>query len=416
MLRNWSHIIYKITQQIWFTAVCYGLFGVFTALLGLFLKDFLPSIELINVGAEAVESILKILATSMLTVATFSLTTMVSAFGNASSSATPRVTQLLLEDQTAQRSLATFIGAFLYSIVGIVALATKSYGEQGRFILFISTILVIIVIVVTFFRWISKLSTLGLMNENIYRVKEATKKAILSYAQILQPQTGEEKSYFIPLYNKNTGYVVSINFKALDELCSKYDVECSIQSLPGRFLYPETCLLKLNKVITEEKQDELRCCFIVEDTRSFDQDPRFGLIVLSEVASKALSPGINDPGTAISVLNSGAEIFSLWHEVDKAQKLNQAKFFKNITICPLQTKCLFEDFFGPIMRDGASLIEVVLRSQKVLASLKNLSPDLFEEQSRAQAERGLEMAVNSLSNNYDKDKALSLFKKNWNSI
>lgn len=36
--------------------------------------------------------------------------------------------------------------------------------------------------------------------------------------------------------------------------------------------------------------------------RSFHMDPRFGLTTLAEIASRALSPGINDPGTAIDVI------------------------------------------------------------------------------------------------------------------
>jgi uncharacterized membrane protein len=39
--------------------------------------------------------------------------------------------------------------------------------------------------------------------------------------------------------------------------------------------------------------------------------PRFGLITLSEIASRALSPAVNDPGTAIQIISSHVRLFSL---------------------------------------------------------------------------------------------------------
>lgn len=84
-----------------------------------------------NIVAEAVDSILQIIANSMLAITVFSLSTMVAAYAKASAGATPRATELLLQDNTAQNALSTFIGAFLYSLVGIIALYMGVYGESG---------------------------------------------------------------------------------------------------------------------------------------------------------------------------------------------------------------------------------------------------------------------------------------------
>ncbi|MEJ1268514.1 DUF2254 family protein [Pantoea ananatis] len=78
------------------------------------------------------DNILNILASSMLAVTTFSLSTMVTAFGSATTHVTPRAMKLVVEDSTTQNVLATFIGSFLFSLVGIIALNMGAYGEQGR--------------------------------------------------------------------------------------------------------------------------------------------------------------------------------------------------------------------------------------------------------------------------------------------
>src|SRR3546814_17845649 len=97
----------------------------------------------------------------MLAVTTFSLSTRVAAYGAASSGVTPRATTLVIEDTTTQNALATFIGSFLFSLVGIIALSTGAYGVQGRVLLFAVTIGVVILIVYMLLRWINHLSKLG---------------------------------------------------------------------------------------------------------------------------------------------------------------------------------------------------------------------------------------------------------------
>lgn len=84
-----------------------------------------------KVGAEAVDNILNILASSMLAVTTFSLSIMVTAYGSATTNVTPRATRLVVEDVTTQNVLATFIGSFL--LKWSTKLATALEFFQYRF-------------------------------------------------------------------------------------------------------------------------------------------------------------------------------------------------------------------------------------------------------------------------------------------
>ncbi|KER81756.1 DUF2254 family protein, partial [Xanthomonas arboricola] len=167
MLTKWKLALGKLTKRMWFRSTLYGVLGVITALAGAFLRFLIPDGLATQIGADSVGNILTILAASMLTVTTFSLSTMVSAYGSASSSATPRAARLLIEDTRAQGALATFIGAFLFSIVGLIALSTGLYGDNGRLVLFGATIAVIIVITITLLRAIEQFSRFGRLGETI---------------------------------------------------------------------------------------------------------------------------------------------------------------------------------------------------------------------------------------------------------
>jgi uncharacterized membrane protein len=109
----------------------------------------------------------------------------------------------------------------------------------------------------------------------------------------------------------------------------------------------------------------VRGAFSVSDERSFDQDPRFGLCVLAEIASRALSPAINDPGTAIDVMGRAVRILGVWADDDPKARVE----YPHVHVPGLSLADLFDDIFAPIARDGAGIAEVQIRLQKTFVAL-----------------------------------------------
>lgn len=64
--------------------------------------------------------------------------------------------------------------------------------------------------------------------------------------------------------------------------------------------------------LSEKVEAELIEAFVVGDQRTFDNDPRFGLVVLAEIADRALSPAVNDPSTAIDVIGTLTRLLCNW--------------------------------------------------------------------------------------------------------
>ena len=79
MTARWQWILKQIGKRLWFRASLFSLLGVVSALLALAFKDYVPESLANSVGADAVDKILNIIAISMLTVTTFSLSIMVAA-------------------------------------------------------------------------------------------------------------------------------------------------------------------------------------------------------------------------------------------------------------------------------------------------------------------------------------------------
>ncbi len=386
MFSKWQWLLTQLGRKLWLRSALFALLAVFTALIAipveLFIKDPFP----FSIGAESVGQILNILASSMLAVTTFSLSVMVSAYTAASSSATPRATKLVRQDSTTQNVLATFIGSFLFSLVGIIALSTDLYGDNGRLILFAVTIGVVVIIVVTMLRWIEHLSMLGRLGETTNRVEEAASRAIQQ--RIDYPCLGARRldwdklpNYFDrQIYPAQTGYIQHIDISRLNHYGEQYDSEISVLTEPGQFIHPAEAIASFEGELTEEIENAVRSAFTVGNERSFDQDPRFGLSVLAEIASRALSPAVNDPGTAIDVISRTVRLLSPWREHVRIEDDDEKIVYPHVRVSEIQLEGLFEDVFLPIARDGAGMIEIQLRLQRTLLALKRLCPDCFAEQ------------------------------------
>ncbi|NLD70078.1 MAG: DUF2254 domain-containing protein [Limnobacter sp.] len=391
---RWAWVIANLARQLWFRASLFSVAAVATALLAWFVKPWIPADWPSLVGADAVDGILGILGSSMLTVTVFSLTTMVSAYSAASTNVTPRATRLLLEDSTSQNALSTFLGAFLFALVGIVALSTGLYGDSGRLVLFVATMFVLLVIVVTLLRWITHLSTLGQMGDTIERVENAAMSVFEEYlAQPLlgaAPKRGPNPPGGHLVLGEQVGYLLHIDIEALARAAGD-DGTVHVCSLPGSFVHRRQALAWVS-FDDPDRHDEVARAFSIGVQRGYDQDPRFGLIVLAEIASRSLSAAVNDSGTAISVLGALVRILDRWSRRDESP----APRYERVFVPELDIDDLFDDAFAPIARDGAGIVEVGLRLQKSLAMLAAVGDAETRDAARRLSALALEHASCSL--------------------
>lgn len=397
-------LLVRMTRRLWFRAALYALVGVATALFGAMLRPWLPEGMATRIGAAAVGNILGILAASMLTVTTFSLSTMVAAYSTAGSHATPRAAILLVEDSIAQRALATFIGVFLFSVVGLIALSTGIYGDSGRLVLFGVTIVVIVVIVVTLLRWIDQLSRLGRVAETIDRVEQAARQALRERAEAptLHAAAWEPPPEdAMAVCSDRIGYIAHVDLAAVQSLAESHGLRVWIDACTGHFTTPNQPLARVSPPVAGAVLQPLIDAFVITDQRDFTHDPRFGLIVLTEVAQRALSPAVNDPGTAIDVIGTVTRLLCEWaqaarHAGGDGHRAPPAARHSLVHVRALDPRDLLEDVYAPLARDGAGMLEVHVRLHKSLATLAAQNNPALRKAAHIQAERALQLAAPQL--------------------
>jgi uncharacterized membrane protein len=354
------------------------------------------------ITTDSIETLLTIISTSMLVIATFAVASMVSAYASASSTATPRSFSLVISDDVSQNALSTFIGAFIFSIVALIALKNGYYDKASRFVLFALTLMILAMVIITFVRWVDRIARLGRLGGTIDKVEAATAAALQRRRcapTLLGVPAGQRHNGGQAIYGGTIGYVQRVDVTALQTFAEKSRVRITVAALPGTFSAPGRALAYVaadSGDLSYIDTSQIGKAFLIGGDRQFDEDPRFGLVVLSEIASRALSPAVNDPGTAIAIIGTFVRLFALWSEPIEEGDTRTSECDR-VEVPKISLWDMFDDAFTAIARDGAGTIEVAGRLQKAFESLASIGDGAMRDAARHHARLALARAENMLS-------------------
>ena len=400
----------QLSKLLWLRATLYAVTAVGAALIAHALGPLAPAPFVEALSEDAAEELLNIMASSMLAVATFSLATLVAASAAITTNASPRAAALMLDDRSAQNALAAFVGAFVFSIVGLIATSLNYYDRESLFVLFAETLAVLAFVVLRLLGWVDQLSRIGRVSEAVDRVEAAARKALSHRSSFLggvpaegAPPDAED------LRADQVGYVQHIDVARLDQIAKKHDLVIHLQVLPGAFLPLSRTVMQVQGSLNESCKKALVSAVVIGGARTFEQDPRFGLVVLGEIASRALSPAVNDPGTAIDAVGTAVRLLSVWGEEHWEQPPTAT--YERVHVPALSASEVFEDVFRPIARDGAPLLEVGIALQKGFRDLATAEATGFRDAARHHSGRALRLAEAALVLDEDKDQLRALSRE-----
>lgn len=395
-------------HALWLRVCLYALLSLVISLITFVLRRALPETLLGGVDADAVMPVLTILASSMLAVSTFSLNVMVSAHRAAASASTPRVHRLLLQDTTTQSVLSAFIGAFIFALTTIILFRAGFYGDEEAIVVLAITTVVVAIIIVAMLRWIGHLSHLGSLDNSldvaaneVRRSLSATRRRPCIGATPLTPETvlPEETT---PILAPRTGYLQLIDIAELAS-CAKSHGAVYVLKRPGQLVFKNTMIAQVAGTLPDSVRDKLSSAFVIGTDRTHELDPEFSLLTLSEIASKALSPGVNDPGTAIAVINRVTSLF--WDALDQSV---EAPKHPEVFMPAPGAEDLIEAAFAATARDGAGQIEVAEALRRNLLQLASSDDPHMARAATAMAARALAYAEEALTLEQTRDRLRAL--------
>lgn len=370
LLRKARHYTRKLGVRV----ILMGLLAVLAVGISQWVELHVPATLSRSLDGAAADRLLQLIANAMLAVTIFSITVMVSVYQSSSTQWTPRVHRLIMLDRTTQNTLAIFIGAYVYALMGIILRELGVYDDDRAFVLFWMTVLVLAIIVIYLIRWVLHLQEFGQLTNTTRQIEEVAracfKDRLATPCLGAKPLVADVPDGAECLKAWDSGYIQRIYPEALNAVAQDCGVTLYMTQNIGAYVHLNAPLLWVDDAQNIEDWDAFcaRICdvIVLSDLRSYDQDPRFGVLVLGEIGSKALSPGVNDPGTAIDVITRIARVLSEY--TDETQGASEAAF-EHVYVSPLDPRDLLLDGFASLARDGAAVVEVQERLQHTLSNL-----------------------------------------------
>jgi len=270
-------------------------------------------------GPEGARGVLEVIAGSIVTVTSLTFSLTVVALQMAAGQYSPRVLRNFLRDRGNQVVLATFLGTFAFSIV--VLRTIRSGDEQG------ASFVPQLAVTVALLLMLASLSALVYFIHHLtqsIRVEEIMRKVEGDTLDCIERNAAdgdgdggefepddlpEPPPHALELQVQGSGRLQAVKPRVLMRLATERDLVIRVRPTVGESLTEGTVLAWIWSPNDDQRPDEdgaLRDGFReglrVGNERTLQQDVAFGVRQLVDIAVRSMSPGINDPATAVTAI------------------------------------------------------------------------------------------------------------------
>lgn len=267
-------------------------------------------------GPEAARSILEIIASSLITVTSLTFSLTVVTLQLASSQFSPRLLRTFTQDRFVHNTLALFLATFAFSLTVLRSVRVET-SKGGGFVpeiavtaAFLLT-LASVVGLILFLAHLTRQIRVETMLKNVHRDADRT------LARIYPEESAERNAYLfpegkaLPLKAPSSGFLTRVDEKSLVAAAAEANCAISVDIAPGTSVVSGLPIMRawaandnpLNGERLQNLERKTARAMKIGFERTSTQDPSFGLQQLLDVTDKALSPGVNDPTTAVHALS-----------------------------------------------------------------------------------------------------------------
>ncbi|MEU4244725.1 DUF2254 domain-containing protein [Actinoplanes sp. NPDC026619] len=267
-------------------------------------------------GPEAARTVLSVLAGSLVTVTSLTFSLTVLTLQLASSQFSPRLLRTFTRDRLVHVSLGLLLGTFTYAVT-VLRTVRASLSDQQAFLPQVAVTvayvlaLVSVLTLVVFLAHLSRQIRVEWMLREVHADTAVTMRRLLSDAPgagVTAPRAPPVPAEAVPLCATASGFFTSIDESMLLATTINAEAVMYVDRLPGDSLIAGTPIaqawpLRAAGPLNAADRDRLQKCVAatldVGFERTAAQDIAFGLRQIVDVTVKALSPGVNDPTTAV---------------------------------------------------------------------------------------------------------------------
>lgn len=261
------------------------------------------------------QGLLTIIATSMLGLMGVVFSISIVALQLASTQFSPRVLRTFLRDRKNQYVLGQFAATFVYAIIVLARFQLDEDGDAIYTSLSVSVgFFLVLACLAAFIYFIHHMSRSLRVVHIIEAVAVETRLAI-DYSYPVEPDEVDDPAPLLagePVavlpFDRPSGVIAAVDWHALARLAAEHDCVLHIRPAVGEYVartMPFCEVRAADPSVTSRVPPvgELLAAFDVGPERTMFQDVGFGFRQLVDIAEKALSPAVNDPTTAVQVLD-----------------------------------------------------------------------------------------------------------------
>ncbi|MFA9556515.1 DUF2254 domain-containing protein [Evansella sp. AB-rgal1] len=309
-----KRITLQLKDSIWVRPLVYCIISLAISLLVIYvdveLNDFLnnhiPRYLLTSVDLAHV--ILGTISAALVTMTTITFSTIMVVLTTYTSQFSPRILKGFLTKPSTMRVLGIFLGGFVYSILSLLFMRNSTIDNE----VISATIGVLVAFIcLGFFAYFihnvaSSIQVNNLLNQlsidainTVQREKDAYKSYKTKTVNIISKSVDYPDS--LEVNGKTFGYIQLIDFQGLFSLAVENGYLIELNQHIGHYVTNKSKLLTIHHHGGKIDFD-IHDYITIGDDRTSVQDVEFCLLKIVEIALRAISPGINDPNTAIDCI------------------------------------------------------------------------------------------------------------------
>jgi uncharacterized membrane protein len=347
--------------------ISFGLFCLALSTLAIERWDLVSQIKqkvpyLFITDIDTARDILSTLIGGILSLTVFSFTMVMVVLSQASSNFSPRLLPGLVSNRRHQLILGFYVGTLIYCIIILISLGAYVTAENTIGLSVTTAAVLGVLCVGLFVSFIHNISAAvqiqNIIGELYHKTDKNLEKALSEDGRKI-PLRKVGDSDWHEIKSIKTGYFQQFEPRFMGSNLEKRNVQVLSVNYPGQHIWDGDTLFKTNEPLSDEEISSLLfCCHISEDLHDGDH-AYLALIKLMEIAVRAMSPGVNDPGTATSVVHKLGYLMS---------KMVQLPNFTSESIKPdgvvvfrsmITIDFLFENIIQPIRYYGKKDVRVL---------------------------------------------------------
>ena len=302
-----------LSETFWLVPAAMVAAGIFLAvgLISLDRNDIVPdwlisSPWLYDGGGTGARTLLGAVASSTIGVAGTVFSINIAALSLAAGQMGPRLLRNFTRDRGNQVTLGAFLGTFSYALMVLRSVRTQSEGEFVPHLALSVSILLAFVCVATLVFFVGHMA--GRINVDTVidlvsgEVQSAVKRLMVTEAQPAPPPLRRSGLGATCVTDSRRGYLQHLDEDGLADWAVEHKTAIRLLVRPGDYVFPGAPIAVLTAP-AEGAEAAIRNATALGGQRVSSSDLEFAVRQLVEVAVRALSPGINDPHTAMSILD-----------------------------------------------------------------------------------------------------------------